>query len=415
MRATAPLGRPTGEAADMASEQDPVGVLYLDVEGGWGGSSRSMYYLIEPLDRKSWRPLVLSRKPGPNDERYRHIGVSHLTIPEMPVFRPGERKNAVAFALFVLSLWQLPRLLRKLRTLVQRYGVRLVHANHESIAPFALFVARQFGLPCVCHIRTQLKDSVFARLLDRIINRFADHLIFIAEPNERHFAALVGPTFDKDKSSIIFNATPKFPGALPPPTEFLDPPGVFRVISLSNFSPDRGVDLLIDVAQELRQRGRDDFVFYLCGRLAHKRLMPGARNRYLDEMVARVGRLGLDRHVRFMGHVSEPQRVLAAGHALIRLRRNLSPWGRDVIEAMMAGLPIVTLGSFHGFVEPGVNGYIAARFSPTEIADYLIELAQNPDKRQRIAAANREKAARLFDPEACASRVTEIYRSVLQR
>jgi glycosyltransferase involved in cell wall biosynthesis len=117
--------------------------------------------------------------------------------------------------------------------------------------------------------------------------------------------------------------------------------------------------------------------------------------------------------VRFLGYVWQPHEALAAAHALIRLRRQMNPWGRDIIEAMSAGLPIITLGTFHGFVEPGVNGYLSSHFDPEAIADYLTQLKDDAALRARIAAANRVKAARMFDPAESAARVEVVYRKLL--
>ena len=78
--------------------------LYLDVEGGWGGSSRSLYYLVRSMDRRSFRPVVISRKEGPNKERYGELGVEYQYVPQLPSFRPADRKNLISLAIFVCAL-----------------------------------------------------------------------------------------------------------------------------------------------------------------------------------------------------------------------------------------------------------------------------------------------------------------------
>ena len=100
----------------------------------------------------------------------------------------------------------------------------------------------------------------------------------------------------------------------------------------------------------------------------------------------------------FPGHVSEPERALVACDALIKLTRQANPWGRDAMEALAAGLPVITLGSFQGFVENEVNGYIAEDYRPAEIADYLQRLADDPDLRQRIAESNKSEGRAPIQP-----------------
>ena len=38
-------------AAERAAAEAPVRTLHVDIEGGWGGSSRSLYELIRRFDR----------------------------------------------------------------------------------------------------------------------------------------------------------------------------------------------------------------------------------------------------------------------------------------------------------------------------------------------------------------------------
>ena len=68
------------------------------------------------------------------------------------------------------------------------------------------------------------------------------------------------------------------------------------------------------------------------------------------------------------------------------------------MEALAAGLPVITLGAFQGFVENEVNGYIAEDYRPEEIADYLQRLADDPALRQRIAAIKQSEGRAPIQP-----------------
>ncbi len=390
------------------------GILFLDLEGGQGGSSRSMYYLIEQLDRARVRPFAVTRRDGPMAARYESLGVPHVNLPDIAAFRPAERKNAVAYAIYLWKSRRLPQVLDRLRPLIAAHDVRLIHVNHESLALFGRALARRLDLPWVCHVRTLLIPGRFARFVYGAIARDARHVFLISERNRDHFAALAGPRFDPQKASVVHNITPLPEPDLAPLPELLDPPGVFRVLSLTNFSPNRGVDRIVDVAAELKRRGREDFVFYLCGQLANVRRLPGARNTYLEAMMTRVQGDGLGQMVRFPGHTERPDRALATCDALIKLTRESNPWGRDIIEALAAGLPVVTLGTFQGFVEDGVNGFMDPEFDAVRVADHLIKLADETGLKARMTAANRAKARRLFDGPSRAADVAAVYREVLE-
>ena len=123
--------------------------------------------------------------------------------------------------------------------------------------------------------------------------------------------------------------------------------------------------------------------------------------------------LGLSGCVLFPGHIAEPERALATCDALIKLTRQSNPWGRDIMEAMGAGLPVVTLGAFQGFVENGVNGFVDSDFDVGRVADHFIALADDPVRRTAMIDANRRKAWRLFDGLDRARDIARIYERLL--
>ena len=391
------------------------GILYLDLEGGWGGSSRSMFYLIEHLDRGRYRPFAVTRRDGPISERYDEIGVPHMTLPEIPSFRPAERKNALAYLIYLWGCRKLNDVMVRLQKIKARENIRLVHVNHESLALVGREIARRLGLPWVCHVRTQLISGYFARRAYRAIARDAAHVIFITERNRDHFRELAGAVFSDENTSTVYNISPPVPHDLVPLAELSEPADVLRVLSLTNFSPNRGVDRVVDVAEILHRRGRDDIVFFLCGRLANTRRLPFARNRYLDNILARITASGLGETVLLPGHVTPPDRALIATDCLIKLTRESNPWGRDIIEAMSAGRGVVTLGDYQTFIEDGVNGFMDVEFNAERIADHLVRLRDEPGLRDKFARANREKAAALFDGAGRAAEVSAIYDRVLGR
>tara|TARA_A100001037_G_scaffold278164_1_gene278867 strand:- start:6869 stop:8140 length:1272 start_codon:yes stop_codon:yes gene_type:complete len=404
---------PAGRTEDVGSPDDRTCVLYLDVEGGWGGSSRSLYYLVEALDRSVFEPIVLLRKAGPVEERYRAIGVDCRVMPEIPSFRPGDRKNAIAFMLYAWKLRKLRSLLGRLAPMVAERDIRLLHINHESLALTGAFIARRFDLPWIGHVRTLLTPGWFARRVHRLMARTASHVIFITEPNRAHFRMLSGNRFAAERTSVVHNIIPIPDEAAQPLPELSDPPGRFRVLSLTNFSPSRGVDRIVDVAEALQRRGETRFAFYMCGQPALTSALTGRAAPYYESIVSRADRSGLTDMVYFPGHVREPERALAACDALIKLTRQANPWGRDIIEALAAGVPVLTLGSFEDFVANGVNGFIDETFDAERMADHLVALADSPEMRGSMQDANRQKARMLFDGEARARDVAEIYRSVL--
>ena len=67
--------------------RDRKNILFIDIEAGFGGSSRSLYYLIRNLNH-DYRPIVILGKNGPMVDMY-----SKMSIP-IYIFNPIPRTTA---------------------------------------------------------------------------------------------------------------------------------------------------------------------------------------------------------------------------------------------------------------------------------------------------------------------------------
>ena len=95
------------------------------------------------------------------------------------------------------------------------------------------------------------------------------------------------------------------------------------------------------------------------------------------------------------------------------MTRQSNPWGRDIIEALAAGVPILTLGVFTEFVEDGVNGYITKNYNVENIVDSLLNLSKSSELCEKISEANRLKAKVLFNGEERAKDILAVYTNIL--
>ena len=110
-----------------------IRVLCLDIEGGYGGSSRSLYESIAHLDRAAVVIEVWCKRKGPIQERYKSIGVPVSIFSSMPKVSslPKISRNLYAYSLFVLH-WLMGRPFRR-ELLTAARQVDVVHFNHESL------------------------------------------------------------------------------------------------------------------------------------------------------------------------------------------------------------------------------------------------------------------------------------------
>jgi len=83
----------------------PLRVLCLDIEGGHGGSSRSLVELLRHVDRAAVAPEVWCRRDGPTRARLEALGLPVRIAPDMPKVSslPRLSRNLAVYGRFALD------------------------------------------------------------------------------------------------------------------------------------------------------------------------------------------------------------------------------------------------------------------------------------------------------------------------
>ena len=168
---------------------------------------------------------------------------------------------------------------------------------------------------------------------------------------------------------------------------------------------------LVSVGRLIRRKAFDRLILSL-------RLLPqdvkllligsGPLRGELEELVRASG---LQERATLMGHLEEDDkyRCLAASDLYV-LSSHHEGFGIVLQEAMSVGLPIVA--TVHGgqtdLLETGVNALLVESNEPHIIADAVRRLLGDPELRQAMARANREKVKR-FEPASIAARYLDLF------
>jgi glycosyltransferase involved in cell wall biosynthesis len=91
------------------------------------------------------------------------------------------------------------------------------------------------------------------------------------------------------------------------------------------------------------------------------------------------------------------------------------PFGMPPTEAMSAGLPVVGTrsGALPEIVVEGETGLLVERGDVDELAQALLELLEDPDKRKRLGAAGRKRALEQFNWDRHTNEWLEVYEKLL--
>ena len=389
-------------------------VLCLDTGDGLGGATRSLLESIRHIDRRRVAPEVWCRTARAAVKQYEALGVTCRIVP-FPRFSALPRLSRNLYTLGQAKLAQFG-MRESFRELVCEATARfdVVHANQESLSLLTSALRRRVNVPIVMHMRTVAVPTAFARWQARSISRSVDQVVFITE-NERE--AWEGLGLRVPESRVIYNIAVPLPRSIVPHPAVPDGPRL-RVGCFSNYAWIRGVDRLVDVATELKSQGRMDVHFVMAGEMRLRGSLPGL----LGRIAARGGTLadfaasmGVDDMFTFLGHVSEPERVLAACDVVARPSRGNNPWGRESLEALAAGIPVVCTGTYQRFVEDGVTGMVQSDYDRAAFAGAIVRLADDPALRRRLGETGRRRIANLCNGRARAEDLHHVWAEVSAR
>ncbi|MBT7445663.1 MAG: glycosyltransferase family 4 protein [Methylococcales bacterium] len=368
-----------------------IKTLHVDVEGGWGGSSRSLYELVSNIDKNKVQPHIICRKTGPIQARYHEFGISTLIESRLYSFVPRRKNSWKIFIASFIQLLKFPAGYRIVKKYIQKNNIQLVHINYDGLFLLGYFIKKRFNIPVIIHIRTQLPNNLYAKVMVRFICRFAAHIFFISD-NERE-AFMAHAKEDMENTSILWNIS----SAKPKELAFDQRQSI---VYFGNIDSVKGVDRLFDLAEALRDLDVNNIKIEVYG---------AARNsaEFVASLEGRAKSLGL-KNIQLMGHTANPEEILATAFLLCRPSRWNDPWGRDVIEATCAGIPCLVTGEYEGVIEHGKNGYLMPEFDAAGGAQYVKSLVDDPSLWQGMREFALAKADRTFRGESQAKKVGEI-------
>jgi glycosyltransferase involved in cell wall biosynthesis len=317
--------------------------------------------------------------------------VRPLAVLRRSVMSPGGvRRVAAAWAADAGGLGRLAR----------TRGVALVHTNTSTTLGGAA-AARIAGVPHVWHVREIYAGferwwPAYRRLL-----LTAQALPCVSEATRRQFEGAANAFVLPDGLAVV--PRPADPAAARAALGL--PRDAVVVAVLGRVSGWKGQDLLVRALAAPALRDRPDVVALLAG-------APGRgeeRHRRAVHELARA--LGVAPRVRDVGFREDLDTVYAAADVVAVPSLHPDPLPSAALEAAAAGRCVVAAG--HGgapeILRDGVTGRLVPPRDPGALAAVLAELADDPARRERLAAAAAAEVPRRFARERLLAAVHDLY------
>lgn len=126
-------------------------------------------------------------------------------------------------------------------------------------------------------------------------------------------------------------------------------------------------------------------------------------------------KLKLQNHLIFLGRQKEIPKLLESSEIFV-LPSIREGFGLVNCEAMISGLPVIAsnIGGIAEIVKDGETGILVPAQNPQALAESLIELIENPEKRQKFGQAGRRQVIENFDAKKMAEQYGKVYQEMLR-
>lgn len=408
-------------------------ILFIDSDGGWGGAPKSLLTLVRYLHPNAFRPVLLIGMPGPVIEEYNKRGISVFVEPLSRFVYHRNNRGSLLKKLIMMVLMG-PKVIITLKKIVKLEGIDLVHINSVVVLPTALLFKIFFKLPVVFHVREMLLKDVIGKIQSKLVYGSADKIVVPSENEAWQFVEQK----ECDKVLVRYNPVDmsefQFSGVQRERIrreQKVDQEAII-ISTIGAIVPGKGQDRIIEIAREIKKKYDGRIKFFIVGKID----IPKAKGRvkkflrfvlgenqlqkFQSELAEKIVLYGLQDDITIMDHRRDVWRILSASDIVVRTSRLDDPWGRDIIESMVVGRPIVATGTYDRFLENGVNGFLipsqrTEEETIREISEKLLILIRDRALRESMGKNNVIKGRILFDPEKYALSMDEIYKSVLEK
>jgi glycosyltransferase involved in cell wall biosynthesis len=373
-------------------------VLHV-LNGAGGGAALSTLGLIESLRSLAGVDAVaVCHDAGSPQERERLRDAVGGRVLFLPLYWWNRKIRAASWKRPLLELRQIARTgwgrgsSLRVAAFARREGADLIHTN-TILTPEGGRAARLLRLPHVWHVRELIGTSFPLALGGAELGAAVVSLSSRLVANSEATAAQLRPLVPAGHLTVVPNGIDlaRFSARAPSRKTVV----VGMVASLASRVKKHGLFIealsRVQTPVEVRLFGED------------------SRDGYAAGLRARVKALGLEGRFTFMGH-EDPARIMAGLDILVHPADGES-FGRVVVEAMAAGLPVVGVrgGGVGEIVVHEETGLLAAVDDAQGIAAAVDRLARDPEERRRMGTAGRRRAEERYSLEACARGVLDVY------
>lgn len=368
-----------------------------------GGAERQIAQIVPRLDRDRWHiDLVTLSRPGPLAEDLETAGFRVWSPPlASRITRSGPLIRLLRALITVPWLWF--------------WFLRKRPAMAHFILPEAYLIG---GL---CAVLAGQSRMIMSRrslahyqdrhpFLARVERWLHKQMAVVIANSEAIRGELLEESIPEHRTRVILNGVDT--NAIRPDAargatlrqSLTIPPDSLVLMIVANLIPYKGHADLITALASIREALPDNWQLLCVGR----------DDGIGDALQAQSAEAGLAPHIRFLGSRSDiPALLNVADVSLLCSHEEGLP--NAVIEAMSAGVPTIAtkVGGTGEIIDHGVTGLLVPAHNPDALAQSILELAQDPARRDAMGTAARAEIENTYGLDICARAYDDLYQHVM--
>lgn len=383
-----------------AHREKPLKLLFVHHSAKPGGAEFSLFDLVSNIDRTRITPIIALPDNGPLVSRFEELGLK--------VYRVN--MNRIKKSYFPLQMFKLYRNLKntgkELYDIVKSESIDMIHVNSLKAGLYFRFGIRNRIPQLIWHER----DLVQQEYLGRKLSEICSLIIAISDSVSDKIKNYIP---DKSKVVRIYNGIKieNFACENMKTRNQLKLPEKGKIILLpAQFVPWKRHDDLIRAA-EIVLKKHSDATFILSGMDSYN-----DHPDYIASLQKMTEDIGIKENVHFPGFIEDIPSLLAHTYALV-LPAVEEPFGRVLIEAMAASVPVVAVES-NGpkeLIEDGKQGLLVPPGDIEELAKAIINLLDDEKKAKLLGFSGKEHVTANFSIKNTVSQFMDMVDEVFDK
>lgn len=137
------------------------------------------------------------------------------------------------------------------------------------------------------------------------------------------------------------------------------------------------------------------------------------KKEYKNNLIKFANGYRMEKNIIFTGFREDIPEIMK-GLDIFVLPSHSEGLSRTILEAMASAKPVIAteVGGNPEAIEDGVTGILVPAKEPDKLAEAILKLVKDREKRERMGVAGRERAEKLFSIEENVRKIEELYQKL---